>query len=79
MATIQIIKPTPGPTTTERILEILSNHPQGITIREIQNIINRPVSMLQICLKSLIASGQVYVRLNGSGTQRVYYPKKSKS
>ena len=79
MATIQIINPSPGPTTTEKLLEILQNHPEGSTIREIQSILNRPVSMLQICLKPLISSGQVYVKLNGSGMQRVYYFKQSNS
>lgn len=79
MATIQIINPSPGPTTTEKLLKILQNRPEGTTIREIQSILNRPVSMLQICLKPLIASGQVYVKLNGSGMQRVYYVQQSNS
>ena len=79
MATIQIINPTPGPTTTEKLLEVLQNHPGGSTIREMQSILNRPASMLQICLKPLISSGQVYVRLNSTGMQRVYYFKQPNS
>lgn len=56
---IYIIKPTPGLTTSERILELLREHPKGMTVREISQALNRPVSMVNICLRSLIISKQV--------------------
>ncbi len=71
---IQIVIAPPGPTTTERVGELIQNHPEGITVRELSRQLNRPVSMVQHCLKSLISSGQVYVRLSENGMQRVYYP-----
>lgn len=69
---IRIITPTPGPTTTELVLELIHNHPQGMTIGELQQQLNRPVSMLQICLKGLIADKLVKKRKQGM--QLVYYP-----
>ncbi|NER46085.1 MAG: winged helix-turn-helix transcriptional regulator [Symploca sp. SIO1A3] len=75
MPVIRIINPTPGPTTTERILELLNSGNQGMTIKELCNALNRPVSMVQRCLKLLIASGQVYSQLDDTRKQLVYYPK----
>ncbi|NEP09296.1 MAG: helix-turn-helix domain-containing protein [Symploca sp. SIO2C1] len=72
MSVIRIISPTPGPTTTERILELLNSHNQGVTIKELSHTLNRPVSMVQRCLKLLIASGQVYSRLDDTERQLVY-------
>ena len=76
MAVIRIISATPGPNTTDRVLELVQSHPQGITIKDMQSKINRPVSMLQTCLKSLISSRHIYVRKHQNGMQRVYYPKR---
>jgi predicted transcriptional regulator len=72
---IQIISATPGPKTTDRILELILAHPQGITTKELSYRLNRPVSMVNICLKSLIASQQVRVKLSDNGMQQIYYPK----
>ncbi|NJK47099.1 winged helix-turn-helix transcriptional regulator [Candidatus Gracilibacteria bacterium] len=72
---IQIISATPGPKTTERILELILAHPQGIATKELSDRLNRPVSMVNICLKSLIVSKQVHVKLSESGMQQIYYPK----
>ena len=69
---IRILTPTPGKTTTERILELIQNHPQGLTIGELQQQLNRPVSMLQICLRGLIADKLIKKRKQGM--QLVYYP-----
>ncbi|MGK7878061.1 MAG: winged helix-turn-helix transcriptional regulator [Xenococcaceae cyanobacterium] len=77
MPTIQIIKATPGPTTTERILELIQAHPQGITIKEICSTLNRPVSMVQYCLKPLISSKQIHARLSENRMHLVYYPSKT--
>ncbi len=75
MPTIKIIKATPGANTTERLLELLPNYPQGITIGKLSKQLNRPVSMLTICLKTLISSKLVDVRLSKNRMQRVYYSK----
>lgn len=72
---IQIVKPTPGPTTTEKILELIFAHPQGITVKEICRSLNRPVSMVQICLKTLQSSRQVYAKKHQSGVHLVYFPR----
>ncbi|MBE9168921.1 winged helix-turn-helix domain-containing protein [Pleurocapsales cyanobacterium LEGE 06147] len=72
---IQIVKPTPGLTTTEKILELILAHPQGITVKEICCSLNRPVSMVQICLKRLQSSRQVYAKKHQSCLHLVYYPR----
>ncbi|MEL7039851.1 MAG: winged helix-turn-helix domain-containing protein [Cyanobacteria bacterium J06592_8] len=72
MAIIRIITPTPGPTTSERILELIRHNPQGMTITELEQHLNRPVSMLQICLKGLIADKLIKKRKQGM--QLIYYP-----
>jgi len=64
---IRIISPTPGPTTTESILELLNSRNQGVTIKELCHTLNRPVSMIQRCLKLLMASGQVDSQLDDTG------------
>jgi predicted transcriptional regulator len=69
---IRILTPTPGKTTTEQILELIQNNPQGLTIGELQQQLNRPVSMLQICLRDLVADKLVKKRKQGM--QLIYYP-----
>ncbi len=69
---IRILTPTPGKTTTEQILELIQNNPQGLTIGELQQQLNRPVSMLQICLKDLMADKLIKKRKRGM--QLIYYP-----
>ena len=77
MAIIEITPDSPSLTTTDRLLESIRNHPDGITIKELAQTLNRPVSMLQICLKVLIASQKVVVRLDNNGQQlaKVYIAK----
>lgn len=72
MAIIRIITPTPGPTTSERILELIHHNPQGMKIAELEQQLNRPVSMLQICLKGLMADKLIKKRKQGM--QLIYYP-----
>jgi DNA-binding IclR family transcriptional regulator len=55
MPKIKIIQATPGLKTTERLLILLQNYPEGITMRKLSQQLNRPVSMLNICLKTLIS------------------------
>ncbi|ACK70575.1 conserved hypothetical protein [Gloeothece citriformis PCC 7424] len=71
---IVIISATPGLTTTEEILNLILSHPEGLTIKELSITLNRPVSMIQICLKSLIADKKIYVRTHKNRTQPLYYP-----
>ena len=47
---------------------------EGTTVRELSRQLNRSVSMVQHCLKSLTSSGQIYARMSENGMQRVYYP-----
>lgn len=72
---MKIIKARPGKNTTERILELIQNNPEGITIKELSNQLNRPVSMVQICLKTLKSSKQVYCRKSNNKMSLIYYPK----
>ncbi len=75
---IRIISPTPGPTTTEKIEALIQSHPQGISLQEICQILNRPISMALQCLKPLIASKKVYSQLNHSKMRQIYYPSRCK-
>jgi hypothetical protein len=75
---IQIIKSRPGPSTTEQIKTLVFEHPDGITLTQICKVLNRPVSMIQRCLKPLIASRQIYCNKSSDGMQLVYYPKLAK-
>jgi DNA-binding transcriptional regulator YiaG len=56
-------------TTTDRLLESIRSHPDGLTIKELADSLNRPVSMLQICLKILTASHKVTVKQRNNGGQ----------
>ncbi|WP_310429128.1 helix-turn-helix transcriptional regulator [Chamaesiphon sp. VAR_48_metabat_135_sub] len=69
MAIIEITPNFPGSTTTDRLLETIENYPNGLTIKELANILNRPISMIQICLKILIASRKVAIRRQSDGAQ----------
>jgi len=79
LLTIEIISATPGPTTTEKILELILAHPQGITVKEMSSQLNRPVSMIDRCLKLLISSKEISVRLSSNGMQKICYPNMVKS
>lgn len=74
-----IIAPTPGPTTKERILELIVINPQGITVKELSDRLNRPISMIQYCLKELQTSKIVRAAHNPQTKQWVYYPTASQS
>ena len=74
MIYIQIITPTPGLNTTERILQIIEKRETGITIKEMSKKVNRPVSMLQICLKQLISTKKILARKSKVSGQLIYYP-----
>jgi DNA-binding transcriptional regulator YiaG len=69
LAIIEIIPNFPSSTTTDRLLETIDNYPNGLTIKELADILNRPISMIQICLKILIASQKVAIRRQSNGEQ----------
>jgi DNA-binding transcriptional regulator YiaG len=81
LAIIEITPDLPSLTTTDRLIESIDNHPEGLTIKQLADILNRPISMLQICLKTPIASQKVTFRHYKHGEQlvRVYIPKASKT
>jgi DNA-binding IclR family transcriptional regulator len=70
---LQIIKGTSGPSTSEQILELILAHPQGISVREICQTLNRPVSMVQICLNNLKSSKLIRRKKSLSGNYWLYY------
>jgi hypothetical protein len=70
---IQIIKSQPGPSTTEQIRTLILAHPNGITLRQICQTLNRPVSMVQRCLKPLMRSRQIYSQTSQDGMSLVYF------
>lgn len=72
---IEIINPTPGLSTQEQILEIIKARNTGITIKDISKSINRPISMIQVCLKDLIAIDAIFTHQNKVGVGLIYYPK----
>ena len=61
--------------TREQILHIIQAKSTGITIKEISKQINRPISMIQVCLKELIADKVIFTRQNKVGVGLIYYPK----
>jgi DNA-binding transcriptional regulator YiaG len=69
LAIIEITTDFPSLTTTDRLLESIRDRPDGLTIKQLADRLNRPVSMLQICLKILIASRKVAVRQYNDGQQ----------
>jgi DNA-binding transcriptional regulator YiaG len=58
-------------TTLDRLLQSISDRPDGITIKELSDTLNRPISMLQICLKIAISSRKVAVKQRDLGGQIV--------
>ena len=74
MIEINIISATPGISTQEQILELIQARHTGITVKEIKRILNRPISMIQVCLKDLIASKAIFSRQNKAGVGLIYYP-----
>ncbi len=75
MATIKFIHSSGGVATTEQLLQIINQHPEGSTMKELSQIINRPVSMINLCLKTLIIKKQIKVELSQSRMQKLFFPK----
>ena len=74
---INIISASPGISTQEQVLNLVQARKTGITIKEIKQILNRPISMIQIHLKELIADKAIVTRKNKAGVGLIYYPSKS--
>ncbi len=74
MTHFKIISATPGLTTQEEILKIIQEQATGITTKQLSKVLNRPVSMLQVCLKKLIASKQIYSKKSKTSHSIIYYP-----
>lgn len=74
---IKIISATPGLTTQEQVLQLIEERKTGITIKEIKQILNRPISMIQIHLKELIADRLIITHKNKAGVGLIYYPGKN--
>jgi len=74
LAIIEITPDSPSLTTIDRLLESIRNHPDGLTVKELAALLNRPISMIQICLKISIASQKVAIKqqINGHQLAKVY-------
>ena len=77
MIEIEIISATPGMSTQEQVLQLIRERETGITIKEIKRVLNRPISMIQIHLKELIADKAVISHKNKAGVGLIYYPGKN--
>jgi DNA-binding XRE family transcriptional regulator len=77
LAIIEITPDFSSSTTTDRLLDSIRDRPDGVTIKELSDTLNRPVSMLQICLRILIASKKVAIEQHKHGGKyaKVYVPK----
>jgi DNA-binding transcriptional regulator YiaG len=71
LAIIEITPNFPSSTTTDRLLELIHDHPEGLTIKELADLLNRPISMIQICLKILKATQKVAIEQQKNGRQLV--------
>ncbi len=79
MTYLKIISATPGLTTQEEILKIIQEQTTGITTKQLSKVLNRPVSMLHVCLKKLIAAKQIYSKKSKTSHSIIYYPIMKKS
>jgi DNA-binding transcriptional regulator YiaG len=59
LTNLKISNRSPNLTTTDRMLAVINDRPEGITIKELSEILNRPISMVQICLKLSISNHKV--------------------
>lgn len=68
------MNPAPQINTIDRVLQLINSHPNGITIRTLCDRLDRPVSMVQICLKQLAAKKKVRSQLSANKMHLIYYP-----
>lgn len=74
MATIKFITASGGLSTPETLLQIISKHPEGSTIKQLSNSLNRPVSMINLCLNNLLTEKKVKIKLSENRMQRLVFP-----
>lgn len=81
MAIVEIPPDFSSLTTTDRLLQLLGDRSDGITIKELSDTLNRPISMIQICLKIAISSRKVAVKQRDLGGQmaKVYVLRSEKT
>lgn len=77
MIEIKIISASPGVSTQEQVLQLVQARRTGITIKEIKSIVNRPISMIQIYLRELIADKAIITHKNKAGVGLIYYPREN--
>lgn len=77
MIEIKIISASPGTSTQEQVLKLVQARKTGITIKEIKSIVNRPISMIQIHLRELIADKAIITHKNKAGVGLIYYPREN--
>jgi len=70
---IKIIRSTPGPTTMDQVLDLVNLYPYGVTARELSEQLNRPISMINLCLKSLVNFQQVCHKFDADNHKWIYY------
>lgn len=75
MATIKFITGSGGISTIEKLLEVINQNPEGSTIKQLSQSINRPVSMINLALKTLVSQKQVRVRLSNNRMQKIVFPR----
>lgn len=77
MIEIKIISASSGISTQEQVLQLVKARKTGITIKEIKSIVNRPISMIQIHLRELIADKAIITHKNKAGVGLIYYPREN--
>ena len=65
MPPIIIIEPTPGLTTTDKVLILIEQSPEGISAKNISEKLNRSVSMVHRSLNLLMAKRQIHAKKRG--------------
>ncbi|MEG3437350.1 winged helix-turn-helix transcriptional regulator [Pannus brasiliensis CCIBt3594] len=68
---IKIIRPTSGLNTSDLVLDLVRQNPRGITVKQLSDRLNRPVSMINHYLKILVASQ--HIRARKENNQWVYF------
>jgi len=71
---IIIIEPTPGLTTTQRVLTLVEQSLEGISAKNISESLNHSVSMVLRSLKLLMAKRQIHTKKSGKRDALNYYP-----
>jgi DNA-binding transcriptional regulator YiaG len=81
LAIIEVTPDLSAPTTAQRLLTIIYEHPEGSTIGQLATSLNRPVSMIQICLKDPRISRYILAKMrnDGQAVSRIYLPKHPQS